>query len=76
MNHGERKHETCRFGIFSRQAYSIDSSGRQTPHVVPLCAWKPDEDVPPHVHRYIGGAIDFERDCRDCTCHRPVEAEQ
>lgn len=75
-DYGERKHETCRFGIFAQEAYRVpfltDEGGE--PFAMPLCAWRPPEPHPPAVTRAWGGAIEFERDCAVCLAHQTIPA--
>lgn len=71
---GERRHEQCRHGTFSDEAYIIDArTGAETPIADPLCAWSPTETWPPQLSRLWGNGVDFRRDCAVCACFSPLE---
>lgn len=69
---GERRHETCRYGIFARKAFRIEKSGTQTPIAMPLCGFKIPEGLPPAVYRKWGGDIELARDCALCPAHEEL----
>lgn len=71
---GERRHEQCRFGVFSEQAWRVDMNGTETPMALPLCAWQHGEIVPPAVARAWGGAIEYDRDCARCAAFSTLSA--
>lgn len=74
---GEQRHERCRFGTFSAEAYAVASDGSgERPIVMPLCAWEFGEATPPAVARMWGGAIEFDRDCARCATFREIEPDQ
>jgi len=69
---GERRHEKCRYGIFSAEAYTIGPDGVERPFAMPLCAYQPPEKSPPAISRSWGGAIEFDRDCAVCKAYHPL----
>ena len=72
---GERRHEQCRYGIFSAEASRIYEGGKETPFAMPLCWFSPSEPVPPALKRGWSGAIEFARDCAICPAYASLEGE-
>lgn len=69
---GEIRHEQCRYGIFSSEAYRVDARGKETPFAMPMCGWRIEGPRPPLLERLWSGAIDFSRDCAVCQCFEAV----
>ena len=67
---GERRHEACRYGVFSSHSVRLIASGEQ-PFAMPLCAWSLGA-APPAVGRAWGGAIEYDRDCAVCPVYAPL----
>lgn len=70
-NLGERRHETCRFGMLTQAFIVPVEGGRHTPTVIPLCTWRP-EPCPPALTRQWGGAVELDQDCAVCSVHDPL----
>lgn len=72
---GERRHETCRYGVFSATAFCVGERGEETPECPPpLCALPLPEGLPPVLGRLWGGQIEFARDCAVCPAWSPIAA--
>jgi hypothetical protein len=71
---GEERHEQCRYGVFAGEAFRIDAATmKETPIVLPLCAWQIPRPCPPGAARVWGGdAVEFDRDCAVCDAYSPM----
>lgn len=80
-DHGERQHETCRWGTLN-PGFMIgrrpdhEAPMTETPILVPVCNWRIPEPAPPAAQRGWGGAVEYDRDCAVCTAHQPVDVEE
>lgn len=74
-SNGEHRHERCKYGVFSAESVRIDAAtGDAEPFAMPLCSWSPPAPHPPLLARVWSGAIEFDRDCAECSCFDPVRA--
>lgn len=57
---GERRHEKCKHGVFSAEAYRYTpETGESEPFAMPLCSWRPTGAHPPALTR-AWGAVAFD----------------
>jgi hypothetical protein len=60
----------CVYRDLSDDAVRIEASGKETRIDVWLCNWMPEKPVPPYIRRFLGMAIEPERDCASCPVRR------